>query len=68
VLTFLAFEGTYWAGKAICEWAPSQPCTGTRHDIDWLVALSADRLPLYFVVVTALLVPLLLSEADARDS
>jgi hypothetical protein len=68
ILTFFAFEGTYWAGKAICEWAPSQPCTGTRSDIDWLVALSAGRLPLYFVVVAAAMLPLLLAEADAKAS
>jgi hypothetical protein len=64
ILSFVAFEVTYWAGKDICQWSPGQRCDGTWHDIVWLVGLSADRLPLYFVVITGMLLPLLLNEAS----
>jgi hypothetical protein len=64
ILSFIAFEVTYWAGKDICQWSPGQRCDGTWHDIVWLVGLSADRLPLYFVVITGMLLPLLLNEAS----
>jgi hypothetical protein len=65
ILSFVAFEVTYWAGKDICQWSPGQRCDGTWHDIEWLVGLSADRLPLYFVVITGMLLPLLLNETTS---
>jgi len=67
LLTFLAFELTYWVGADVCTWEPGTPCTHTWRDIEWLVGLSANRLPIYFVVVAALLLPLLLRELADRS-
>jgi hypothetical protein len=65
ILTFAAFELTYWVGADVCTWSPGYPCDGTWHDILWLVGASADRIPVSIVVVCGALFPLLVVESGA---